>query len=104
MYQSNCKDKQSSAEIKIKAYINEFCNKYGGVSDNEEMCFMYHQALILKNKKGMTTKNYRENSAVIVYVHFKDIHRLSIKEFCKKNQIEQKSFNKSYLVYQKLIK
>lgn len=59
MYQSNCKDKQSSAEIKIKNYLNEFCNKYGGVSDIEEMNFMYRQAIELKNKKGMTTKNYR---------------------------------------------
>jgi len=45
MYQSNCKDKQSSAEIKIKNYLNEFCNKYGGVSDIEEMNFMYRQAM-----------------------------------------------------------
>lgn len=59
MYQSNCKDKQSSAEIKIKNYLNEFCNKYGGVSDIEEMNFMYRQSIQLKNKKGMTTKNYR---------------------------------------------
>lgn len=52
----------------------------------------------------MTTKNYRENCASVVYVHFKGIHRLSIKEFCKKNQIDQKSFNKSYLIYQKVLK
>lgn len=45
MYQSNCKDKQSSSEIKIKNYLNEFCNKFGGIVDNEEMMFMYHQAL-----------------------------------------------------------
>jgi len=59
MYQSNCKEKQSSAELRIKNYLNEFCNKFGGVVDNEEMTFMYHQALKLKNKKGMSTKNYR---------------------------------------------
>jgi len=27
-----------------------------------------------------------------------------MKEFCKKNQVDQKAFNKSYLTYQKLLK
>jgi hypothetical protein len=27
-----------------------------------------------------------------------------MKEFCKKNQVDQKSFNKSFLTYQKLMK
>lgn len=59
MYQSNCKDKVSSTELKIKAYLNEFCNKYGGLSDVEEIDFLYRQVLEIKMKKGLGTKNYR---------------------------------------------
>lgn len=70
----------------------------------EEIGWLYKQVLEIKMKKGMGSKNYRENSAVIVYVHFRDCHRQSIKEFCKKNQIDQKSFNKAYFTYQKVLK
>jgi hypothetical protein len=43
------------------------------------MDYLYKQVLEVRDKKGQTTKNYRENAAVIVYQHFKDIHKLTIK-------------------------
>jgi hypothetical protein len=45
----------------------------------EEIGWLYQQVLEIKMKKGTGSKNYRENSAVIVYVHFRDCHRQSIK-------------------------
>ncbi len=70
----------------------------------EEISWLYKQVLQIKIKKGTGTKNYRENAAVIVYVHFRECHRQSIKQFCKKNQIDKKSFNKAYFTYQKILK
>lgn len=53
-------------------------------------------------KAALNAKGTREAAAVVVYATKKLQIRLSILEFCRENQLRQRTFNQKYLVYHKM--
>lgn len=60
--------------------------------------------MMLHKSRGEKRKGYREESAAIVYCRYENEHKLSIRRFCQKNNVEVKKFNKMYLLYKKMEK
>lgn len=58
--------------------------------------------LIRIKKTALNSKGTREAAAAVVYATKKEQLKLSILDFCKENQLKQRTFNQKYLVYHKL--
>jgi len=60
---------------------------------------------VIKIKKAEPyAKGGRECAAIVVYYAFQDQIRMSLREFCKQNNLNVKLFNKKYIAYNKLFR
>ena len=60
---------------------------------------------IMKIKKaGPYAKGSRECAAIVVYFAFQDQIRMTLREYCKQNNLNVKLFNKKLIAYNKLFR
>lgn len=58
----------------------------------------------LHRKRGLNSKGYLEEAAVIIFVQFIKTHKLTLRQFCTKAGVKLTKFNRIFLKFQRIKK
>ena len=79
---------------KVHNYLKQFASMCGFTLGQDNLRSLTAEVIALHRKKGVKNrKGYEENCAVAIFQGYKDEHKMTIREFCRRSGVRESKFN-----------